>query len=48
MKDSVGRELLKMRRKGHRKVKGIESVVSQALELVACGMKPYRVGRRKA
>ena len=47
MKDSMGRELLKMRRKGHRKVKGIESVVCRAPEVVACGAKPYRVGRRK-
>lgn len=47
MKDSMGRQLLKMSRKRHRKVKGIEPVVCWAPEVVACGAKPYRVGRRK-
>jgi len=42
----MGRELLKMRRKGHRKVKGLNSVC-RAPEMVACGAKPYSIGRRK-
>lgn len=41
------KELLKMGRKGHVKVKGVEYIVCWTPEVMACGVKPYRARRRK-